>query len=293
LFDPSLCFGLYGVQNRLKFITDNNFFIFAKTQILMSFENLIYQVSPQGVLNLTLNRESKLNALNTATIAELSTAFTTAAQDAQIKAVLLTGSGPKAFAAGADISEFSGLNEQQGREFAQRGQAVFSQIEQMTKPVVAAVNGFALGGGCELAMACHLRLASTNAKFGQPEVNLGLIPGYGGTQRLTRLIGRGKALELMLTADMIDANQALSLGLVNGVYEPAELLGAANAMLEKILSKAPLAVAAVLRSVEAFCAQGESYSVEAQEFGKCCTTEDFKEGVLAFSQKRKAEFKGL
>ncbi len=258
----------------------------------MSFENLLYQLSDNGILTLTLNRETKLNSLSVNTIKELGTAFASASADEAVKAIVLTGAGEKAFAAGADIAEFAALSQAEGQDFAARGQEVFAQIEQMTKPVIAAVNGFALGGGCELAMACHIRIASPNAKFGQPEVNLGLIPGYGGTQRLSRLVGRGKALELMLTADMISAEQALDLGLVNQVVEKENLLQAAYAMAEKIMTKAPLAVAAVLRCVDVYFAKGESYDFEAQEFGSCISTQDFKEGVEAFLQKRKAQFQG-
>ncbi len=259
----------------------------------MTYQNLLYAVdTSSGILTITLNRESKLNALNTATLAELDSAFGIAAADSAVKAVIITGAGSKAFAAGADISEFSGLDATQGQAFAMRGQAIFSRIERMTKPVLAAVNGFALGGGCELAMACHLRIASENARFGQPEVNLGLIPGYGGTQRLTRLIGRGKATELMLTADMLTANEALQLGLVNHVVPADQLLPKSVELLTRILAKAPLAVAAVLRCIDAYCKNGESYDIEAQEFGGCCSSEDFKEGVQAFTQKRAAHFIG-
>lgn len=259
----------------------------------MSYENLLYAPdAASGILTITLNREAKLNALNSATIAELTHAFAAAAADSAVKAVILTGAGAKAFAAGADISEFAGLDAAQGEALAQKGQVAFAQIERMTKPVLAAVNGFALGGGCELAMACHLRIAAENAKFGQPEVNLGLIPGYGGTQRLTRLVGRGKATELMLTADMLTATQALELGLVNHVVPAAELIARSTELLTKILTKAPLALAAVLRCVDAYGQNGESYDIESREFGHCCTTEDFKEGVQAFAQKRAAVFAG-
>ncbi|RZK26465.1 MAG: enoyl-CoA hydratase, partial [Hymenobacter sp.] len=208
-----------------------------------SFENLLYDLdATSGILTITLNRPTKLNALNAATIEELGQAIDQARADAAVRGVLLTGSGEKAFVAGADIAELAALDGPGAQDAAARGQAVFRRFETSPKPVVAAVNGFALGGGCELAMACHLRVASENARFGQPEVNLGLLPGYGGTQRLVQLVGKGKALELLLTADQLKAEEALRLGLVNHVVPQAELLNFCKALLSKIISKAPIAV---------------------------------------------------
>ncbi|HEX8349204.1 MAG TPA: enoyl-CoA hydratase-related protein, partial [Hymenobacter sp.] len=214
---------------------------------MATFENLLYALdATSGILTITLNRPAKLNALNAATIDEIRQAMQDALDDAQVRGIILTGSGEKAFVAGADIAELADLNEITGRRAAELGQEAFCMIEESSKPVIAAVNGFALGGGCELAMACHLRVASENARFGQPEVNLGLIPGYGGTQRLTQLIGKGKALELMLTGDPIKADEALRLGLVNHVVPAAELLSFCQQLLTRILTKAPLALGLVI-----------------------------------------------
>lgn len=258
----------------------------------MTFENILL-TRQHGILYITINRETKLNALNQLTIQELDRAFDLVYADETIRSVILTGAGPKAFVAGADISEFTALDEQAAVELAQRGQAVFAKIENSPKPVIAAVNGFALGGGCELAMACHIRIAAANAKFGQPEVNLGLIPGYGGTQRLTRLIGRGKAIELMITADMITAEEALRLGLVNEVTAPEALIAKCEEILHKAMAKAPVAVAKVIASANAAEeALQTGYLTEAQAFGACTRTEDFREGVAAFLEKRKAQFTG-
>jgi enoyl-CoA hydratase len=207
--------------------------------------------------------------------------------------VIITGAGPKAFVAGADISEFNGLNQQQAMALAKRGQDTFSRIENSPKPVVAAVNGFALGGGCELAMSCHFRLASDNAKFGQPEVNLGLIPGYGGTQRLVHLVGKGRAMELLLSAQTIDAPTAKQLGLVNEVTSPDNLLTETKKILSLINTKAPLALAGCIRSANAVYDESvNGYDLEITEFGRSFATEDMKEGVAAFIEKRKASFKG-
>ena len=260
---------------------------------MADYNNLLVE-NNNGVVTLTINRAEKLNALNIATIEEIGAAFQEIYDDESIKSVIITGAGEKAFVAGADISEIAELNEMNGRKFAESGQEVFSMIEKCHKPVIAAVNGFALGGGCELAMACHFRLASKNAKFGQPEVNLGIIPGYGGTQRLPQLIGKGKALELMMTADFIGADEAKALGLVNHVVEnQEELMELANKLSNKINSKAPLAIGMVIESVNAFYAQEENgYQTEANSFASCCKSEDFKEGTKAFLEKRAAEFKG-
>ncbi len=247
-----------------------------------------------GILTITINRAEKLNALNNATIEELREAFQDVYDNEAVKSVIITGQGDKAFVAGADISEIAELNEMNGRKFAESGQEVFSMIEKCHKPVIAAVNGFALGGGCELAMACHMRIATPNAKFGQPEVNLGIIPGYGGTQRLTQLVGKGKAFELMMTADFISAVEAKALGLVNHLVDNHEdLLNQATSILQKINSKAPLAIGMVIESVNAYYADDENgYQTEANSFASCCKSEDFKEGTKAFLEKRAAEFKG-
>lgn len=242
---------------------------------------------------ITINRPDKLNALNQATIKEINDAVAKGIANPDVKGMILTGSGEKAFVAGADITEFNGMNKESGATLAQNGHNILFGIERSPKPVVAAINGFALGGGCELAMACHLRVAATNAKFGQPEVNLGLIPGYGGTQRLVELIGKGRALELLMTADMVDAQKALSYGLVNAVAEPAELMNTAKAMLEKIYTKAPLAIAAVIKSVNAIFTEGQDgYKTEVAEFAALGETQDFVEGTTAFVEKRKANFIG-
>lgn len=259
---------------------------------MQTYETLLTELR-NGVLLITINREDKLNALNKAVIAELGAVMEEVYHHPEIQGAILTGSGLKAFAAGADIAEFRGLSEMEGRALAAKGHEVFAQIEQSPKPVIAAVNGFALGGGCELAMACHLRIASANARFGQPEVNLGLIPGYGGTQRLVQLIGKGRALELLMTADMIDAPTAHQLGLVNVVTEPAELLDRCFSVLEKICSKAPVAIAQVIKAVNAHFKEGaDGFAEEVSLFGKCVATEDFNEGTAAFLEKRKARFAG-
>jgi enoyl-CoA hydratase len=247
-----------------------------------------------GILLITIDRPDKLNALNKAVIEELSQAIEEIYTQNSIKSAIITGSGQKAFVAGADISEFLALDAAGGKALAQKGQdMVFTKIEQSPKPIVAAVNGFALGGGCELAMACHFRICSDTAKFGQPEVNLGLIPGYGGTQRLTQLIGKGRATELLLTGNMIDANTALQYGLVNYVVPQDELLNKTKAILEIINTKAPLAITAIIKSVNAvFDENKNGFAIEVEEFGKCFGTADMKEGAAAFLEKRKANFTG-
>lgn len=248
----------------------------------------------EGVQTITISRADKMNALNRGTLEELGEAFQEVYDDKDIKGVIITGEGEKAFVAGADIAEMSELNELNGRKFAEIGQEVFALIEKCDKPVVAAVNGFALGGGCELAMACHLRVASGNATFGQPEVNLGLIPGFGGTQRLTQLVGKSRALEMMMTADTISANRALELGLVNFlVQDKEELMGFSLRLMRKILSKAPLAIGMVIDCVNAaFTAEENGYQTEANSFAACCKSEDFEEGTKAFLEKREAHFTG-
>ena len=261
------------------------------TSLLTSLDN--------GILTITINRPDKLNALNKDVFTDLDNAMDEVAANAEIKSVVITGAGPKAFVAGADISEFNNLDKTAAMALAKRGQDVFFKIENSKKPIVAAVNGFALGGGCELAMACHFRLCSENAKFGQPEVNLGLIPGYGGTQRLTHLIGKGKSMELQMTAQLIDANEALRLGLVNYVTTAENLLERTKEILTIIQSKAPIAVGKVIECVNVAVVSDSSYTngkngfdKEIEAFGECFITDDMKEGVAAFLEKRKAEFKG-
>jgi enoyl-CoA hydratase len=257
----------------------------------MSYKNLLLNIN-EHIAVLTLNRPDKLNALNHETLTELQQAFELLKNDEQIFVVILTGSGEKAFVAGADISEINKLNLLDGKKFAEFGQSVFSMIEKFDKPVIAAINGFALGGGCELALSCHIRIASENAKFGQPEVNLGIIPGYGGTQRLTRLINSGRAAEIILTADMIDASEALRIGLVNKVYPQSELQSKAFEMAVKIASKGQQAIRFALKSIKVVdeVSSHEGQSIEAAMFALCCGTEDFKEGTQAFLEKRKPSF---
>ncbi|MBL7859421.1 MAG: enoyl-CoA hydratase/isomerase family protein [Cyclobacteriaceae bacterium] len=247
-----------------------------------------------GLLWVTISRPEALNALNAEVLQTLREIIQEAYQNNAIKGIILTGEGDKAFVAGADIKELSSLNAEQAFALAQKGQLLFKQLEDSPKPIIAAINGFALGGGCELAMACHIRIATENAKFGQPEVNLGIIPGYGGTQRLTQLVGRGKALELMLTGDLISAQEAKAIGLVNHVVaNREELMTLAQTIMSKILSKGPVAVAHVIKSVNAgFSFEQEGYQAEATSFAACATTEDFKEGTAAFLEKRKPTFSG-
>lgn len=255
-------------------------------------ENLKIEHS-DGVVTISISRPEALNALNLKTLSELITVLQQAYEHHDYRAIILTGDGDKAFVAGADIKELSALTHDQALAFAQNGQRLFKLIEDCPKPIIAAVNGFALGGGCELAMACHIRIASDDAKFGQPEVNLGIIPGYGGTQRLTQLVGRGKALELMMTGDMISAEEAKAIGLVNHVVAKEELMTTAAKMIERILSKGPLAVSAVIRAVNAgFGFERAGYEAESENFAACTTTNDFREGTEAFIQKRKPQFKG-
>ncbi|MCX6317897.1 MAG: enoyl-CoA hydratase-related protein [Bacteroidetes bacterium] len=255
------------------------------TTLLTSLEN--------GILTITINRPEKLNALNKDVFTDLNTALDEIAANPDIRSVIITGAGPKAFVAGADISEFSGLDKQSAMALAKRGQDTFARIENSSKPIVAAVNGFALGGGCELAMSCHFRVASEQAKFGQPEVNLGLIPGYGGTQRLVQLIGKGKAMELLMSAHLIDATEAKQLGLVNYVTTADTLLDHTRKILEVINSKAPMAVAGCIKAANAVYDESQDgYALEIAEFGNAFDTDDMKEGVSAFLEKRKASFTG-
>ena len=269
----------------------------AKNQT-MSYSTLLVEME-NGICTITINRPDKLNALNKEVFNDLDKAIDEVNNNPAIKTAIITGAGPKAFVAGADISEFGGLNREQAMALAKRGQDVFFKIENSRKPIVAAVNGFALGGGCELAMACHFRLCSENAKFGQPEVNLGLIPGYGGTQRLTQLVGKGKSMELQMTAHLIDANEALQLGLVNHVTTADALLQRTKDILTIIQSKAPIAVGKIIECVNvavvsdsAYTNGKSGYDKEIEAFGDCFVTEDMKEGTSAFLEKRKAEFKG-
>jgi len=259
----------------------------------MTYQNILSELK-ENILYVTINRESKLNALNKHTLVELADVIAYVSQNNEVRGVLLTGAGEKAFVAGADISEFQNYNLNEGKELGHNGQKnVFDAIANCPKPFVAAINGFALGGGLELAMACHIRIASENAKLGLPEVTLGLIPGYGGTQRLTQLVGKGRAIEMITTADMITAEKAAQIGLVNEVVPQAELISKAEAILAKIKQRAPLAVASAIRAVNASLNPNiNGFEVEIEEFGNCFQTEDFKEGVSAFLEKRKAVFNG-
>lgn len=246
------------------------------------------------ILTITINRPDKLNALNKTVIKELSAAIDEVINNKNIKGAIITGSGPKAFGAGADIGELLSMNAEEGRLLSKNGhEAVFTKIERAPKPIIAAVNGFALGGGCELAMACHFRLASDNAKFGLPEINLGLIPGYGGTQRLTQLIGKGKSMELMLTGNMISAEEARSLGLVNNTTSSEELLDKSNEIMQTIIRKAPLAIRHIISLVNAATiGDPGGLSKESDAFGELFDTADAKEGATAFLEKRKPVFTG-
>lgn len=255
--------------------------------------NTLLAVTENGICTLTVNRPDKLNALNKSVFDDLNKAIEEIEADDNVRSVIITGAGTKAFVAGADIAEFSNHSTEEAKALSRRGQETFFRIEQCSKPIVAAVNGFALGGGCELAMSCHFRLASANAKFGQPEVNLGLIPGYGGTQRLVQLIGKGRALELLMSGGMIDAPTALQYGLVNYVTNPEDLIAKATEILTAINAKAPLAVAACIEASNAvYDETTNGYEKEINLFGNCFDTEDMKEGVRAFMEKRKAVFTG-
>ena len=259
----------------------------------MDFKNLLFEVK-NLIAIITVNRPKKLNALNEETIKELGLAINEVQNNSEIKAAILTGSGEKAFVAGADISELSKLGIIEATEASRLGQQVFSKFEKCPKPVVALVNGFALGGGCELAMSCHFRIASVTARFGQPEVSLGLVPGYGGTQRLPRLVGRGIALELLLTGDMISAQRAYEIGLVNKVVPQTDLLEEGIKMLSKIISNGPVAVKYCIEAVHHGLNSSleTGLAIEANYFGMAFGTEDKKEGITAFLEKRKTEFMG-
>lgn len=257
----------------------------------MKYNNIL-STSSEGITTLTINRPSKLNALNKETIKELHTAFAKAEEDEKTRVVIITGSGEKAFVAGADISEFADFSEDQGAELAQRGQEIlFDFIAQMSTPVIAAVNGFALGGGLELAMAAHFRIASDNARMGLPEVSLGVIPGYGGTQRLPQLVGKGRAMEMIMTAGMIDANTALEYGLINHIVAQEELVPLAIKLASKIMRNSPMAIGAAISAINAGYKDGvNGYEAEIEAFGNCFGTAEFKEGTTAFLEKRKAQF---
>jgi len=256
------------------------------------YSTLLIQIE-NGICTITINRPDKLNALNKTVINELSAAVDEVYANPNIRTAIITGAGAKAFVAGADISGFLELNDNDGEELARRGQQlVFDKIENCPKPIVAAVNGFALGGGCELALACHFIYASENAKFGQPEVNLGLIPGYGGSQRLTQLIGRNRSMELLMTGNMISAKEAVEYGMVNKIVNADELLQKVRETLLLIQSKAPIAISKVIECVNNFDHNQQGYDFEIKKFGECFATEDLKEGASAFLEKRKANFKG-
>jgi enoyl-CoA hydratase/carnithine racemase len=259
----------------------------------MTFQNILLE-KKNSVAYVTVNRPKVLNALNMATMEELRTAFTGVKNDSAIRVALLTGSGEKAFIAGADIGELAKHDAVSGKEYTHRGQSVLDLIENLGKPVIACINGFALGGGCEIAMACTMRLASQNAKLGQPEVKLGIIPGYGGTQRLPRLVGKGIALQLVLTGEMISAEEAHRIGLVNEVTAPADLIPRAEAIAAKIVANAPLAIQYAMEVVNRGLelTLSDALYLEATLFGICCATEDKKEGTSAFLEKRAAQFKG-
>ncbi|WP_299217173.1 enoyl-CoA hydratase-related protein [uncultured Dokdonia sp.] len=259
----------------------------------MSYNNILTDQT-NGITTITINRPSKLNALNTETIGELHDAFAKADADTSTKVIIITGTGEKAFVAGADISEFAHFSIEEGAELARKGQEdLFDFVENLGTPVIAAVNGFALGGGLELAMAAHFRVASDNARMGLPEVSLGVIPGYGGTQRLPQLVGKGRAMEMIMTAGMIDANTALDYGLVNHIVAQEELLPLAQKIGSKIMNNSSVAIAAGIKAINAGFTDGmNGFDSEIEAFGSCFGTEDFKEGTTAFLEKRKAEFSG-
>lgn len=259
----------------------------------MEYKNLLVETE-NNICLITINRPDKLNALNRETIGELSNAFGEADENKEVKCIIVTGAGTKAFVAGADISEFYQFSVKEGKELSAKGHDIlFNKVENLNTPVIAAVNGFALGGGLELAMSCHIRIASDNAKMGLPEVSLGVIPGYGGTQRLTQLVGKGRALEMITSAQMIGAQKAEQYGLVNSVTSPEELINACKELASKIIKNSSVAIAGAIRAVNAGFQVGvDGLAVEIEEFGKCFGTEDFKEGTNAFMEKRKPNFPG-
>ena len=259
----------------------------------MNFENILIS-SENGIGQITINRPSKLNALNVATIKELHDGLESLENNSEIRAIIVTGDGEKAFVAGADISEFANFSIEEGAQLAQQGQELlFDFVENLKTPVIAAVNGFALGGGLELAMACHFRIASDNAKMGLPEVSLGVIPGYGGTQRLPQLVGKGRAMEMIMTAGMVTAEEAYRTGLVNHVVPQAELLAFTKSLAQRIMKNSPVAIGKAIKAINAnYKDSVDGFQTEIRNFGKCFGTEDFKEGTTAFLEKRKADFKG-
>ena len=259
----------------------------------MSYENILVE-RKGAIAYITVNRPKVLNALNMATMEELRSAFADIKEDRAARVAIMTGTGDKAFIAGADIGELAKHDPVSAKQYTHRGQSVLDLIENLGKPVIACINGFALGGGCEIAMACTMRLASENAKLGQPEVKLGIMPGYGGTQRLPRLVGKGIAMQLVLSGEMISAQEAYRVGLVNEVVAPAELIPRAEAIAQKIVANAPLAVQYAMEAVNKGMEMtlGEGLYLEATLFGICCATEDKKEGTTAFLEKRQAQFKG-
>jgi enoyl-CoA hydratase len=259
----------------------------------MTFENIIVE-HEKGLATIFINRPEKLNALNKATILELHNLLEALNSNVEVKVVIITGSGEKAFVAGADIAEFAHFSSSEGAQLAAKGQEMlFDFIENMSKPVIAAINGFALGGGLELAMACHFRVASDNAKMGLPEVSLGVIPGYGGTQRLPQLVGKGRAMEMIMTASMIDAQTAKSYGLVNHVVPQADLFATYMTLADKIMKNSPVAISKAIEAINANYKEGvNGFQTEIRTFGECFASQDFKEGTTAFLEKRKAEFKG-
>lgn len=258
-----------------------------------TYQTLTVETDSDGIATLVVNRPDKLNALNADVMSDLEGAIMKLRYTDEVKGIIITGAGEKAFVAGADIAELRDLNNFSGTMLSERGQEIFSLIEQSHKPVIAYVNGYALGGGCELAMACHLRVASTKALFGLPEVSLGLIPGYGGTQRLTQLVGKGRALELILTGNPVKAEAARELGLVNMVAEPDEGLAKTRELMQSILKRGPVAVGKAIEAVNAVWGNpGNGYQTEAEAFGALCGTRDFKEGTSAFLEKRSPSFTG-
>ena len=258
----------------------------------MKYENIFIE-HEKGIATLTINRPTKLNALNKATIHELHHAFYALETNAEVKVIVLTGSGEKAFVAGADISEFAHFSEEEGTQLAKQGQELlFDFVENLKTPVIAAINGFALGGGLELAMACHFRVASDNAKMGLPEVSLGVIPGYGGTQRLPQLVGKGRAMEMIMTAGVINAEEAKTYGLVNHVVPQTELTALCYGIGQKIMNNSPVAISEAIKAINANFKDGvDGFETEIKAFGKCFSTFDFREGTTSFLEKRKAEFK--
>jgi enoyl-CoA hydratase len=259
----------------------------------MAFDTLLLETDADGIAVVTVNRPDKLNALNASVLDDLDACFAALTTDDAVRGILLTGAGDRSFVAGADIAQFADLDTPGAAAFARRGQAVFDRIERCPKPVVAVIGGFALGGGCELALACHLRVASTTARLGQPEVGLGLIPGYGGTQRLPRVVGRGLAVEMILTGAPVTADRAYAIGLVNRVFEPDVLMAEARAFLATILRQAPVAVSLALEAIRASDQpQPDGMAREAALFGRAFATEDVREGVRAFLERRKPSFTG-